>query len=179
MSLSTEYRGYTIQYDENRDHWGCYDCGVSEPSLSKAKAKIDAMHLKLRKASAVEGYEIAPVKDRDGYFARAVPCKVIDYLGPKVEHRFTFSEIVGQRVASVAKRNGSTKASRFETVLKNIAPQTVEVHAAIAEANRLGEIAFEADRAFMAAVSAIPRMPVEAIQGLIAASEHKFVEGES
>jgi hypothetical protein len=181
MSLSTEYRGYTISYGENTDQWGCFDCGVTAPTLSAAKAKIDALHLKLRKESAFEGYEIMADEGREAMKVRAVPTKLIEYLGRKEQRHWSSGKIafLGHRVASMAKRSANGRASRRETMLDYIAPITPEVHAAIAEANRLGAIAFAAKQEFHQAVDAIPRAQIEDIAGLVEASDHKFEEGEA
>lgn len=176
MTLRVEYRGYTISYNQNRDSWECYDCGIhNEPTLSKVKEKIDKMHLKLRKESALECYEIAAVHSN---VVRVYEATVIDYLGPKMERVWPSREYkeVGHKVAAVADR-GAGRRARRETMLGDLAPITDEVHAKIEEANRLGRIATEAKEAFVAAVRDIPRVRLEDIEGLVKASEAKFEEG--
>jgi hypothetical protein len=79
----------------------------------------------------------------------------------------------------MAARTGSDRKSRSEQRLDQMAPVTPEVHAAIDEANRLGEIAHAATLEFRAAVRAIPRMKLDDIAGLIEAARHQFAEGES
>ncbi len=182
MTLQTEHRGYTIRYDQNRDAWGCYDCGIQgEPTLSKAKEKIDKLHLKMRKAAAYPCYEIAGAETAKGFEVRATEAMILDYLGRKENRSWSTREVefVGHRVASMAQRNGNEKKSRQEKTLHDLAPESPEVHAQIEKANRLGKIAHEAALEFRAAVKAIPRVPFEDIAGLVEASEHKFEEGEN
>lgn len=182
MTLKTEYRGYTIRYAENRDSWDCSDCGVSESTLGKAKSKIDSLHLKLRKASAVDAYEISRRETDRAFTVSAIEARIIDYGKPRVQRSGygpDRKEYVEERVYSMAARHGNGKASRSEQRLDSMAPVTPEVHAAIDEANRLGKIAHAASQEFKAAVRAIPRLQLEDIKGLIDAARHQFEEGET
>lgn len=56
--IKTEYRGYEIRFSEDADEWTCSDCNIGHQSLQKVKAGIDKLHMKMRKESAVECYEI-------------------------------------------------------------------------------------------------------------------------
>ncbi|MFU1607358.1 hypothetical protein ACM25O_13315 [Sulfitobacter pontiacus] len=182
MSLRTQYRGYTIHYAENRDSWDCSDCGVSESSLGKAKSKIDSLHLKLRKSSAVDAYEISRNESEREFSVKATEARIIDYGKPRIQrsgYGENRKEYVEERVFSMAVRHGNGKASRSEQPLNGLAPVTPEVHAAIDEANRLGVIAHAAVKEFRAAARAIPRLKLEDITGLIEAARHQFEEGEA
>ncbi|MEP1253729.1 MAG: hypothetical protein ABJI29_03165, partial [Alphaproteobacteria bacterium] len=165
--------------DQNMDAWGCYDCGISgEPTLTKAKEKIDKMHLKLRKESAFPCYEIAMSETRECVRVKADEATVIDYLGRKESRSWSSREVKfeGHKVASMARRGGSARRARRETLLHLLAAQTPEVHAAIEEADRLGEIAHAAKVKFQEAFRAIPRVEFDEIAGLVEASGHRFLE---
>jgi len=175
--ISTEYRGYTVQYSENADLWNCPDCGiVDQPTLSKVKERINAMHLKLRKASAMPCFEIAGEVTYSGAKVRALEGTIIEYIGPK-KARYGYPEET-HSVAVVSQRPNRDAKSRQEVYLQNLAPDTPEVRAQIAAADALGQIAHEAAEAFRAAVRAIPRVQIEDIADLIKASGHTFQEGE-
>lgn len=181
MSISTEHRGYTIRYDENQDSWGCYDCGVDEPTLSKAKDKIDAMHLKLRKKSALACFEIVR-PNVEGHRAPVFTlreAKIIDYLGEE-QKRSWMSSQPGEtfhQVASVAKRTGD-RAARAKTPLHQLVKDCPETHEKAAEIQRLAEEAHRARVALDAAIRDLPRVQIEDIAGLVEASDHRFEEGE-
>jgi len=178
MSLKTEYRGYEIRYSENQDEWVCYDCGVTEPTLSKAKAKIDALHLKMRKAAATPCYEIR----EDGFTVGLEDATVIQYRGENWEEPWMSSKKArfrGHRVASMCQRGVSSRKSRRDCYLHTLVPQTEEARAAAAEAARLGEIAKAADKAYREAIDAIPRLDIEDIEGLVEASSAQMEEGDS
>ena len=55
MSIETNHRGYLIRYSENGDEWVSYEAGdgMAAPTLSKLKAKIDAMIAKDKKRSGM------------------------------------------------------------------------------------------------------------------------------
>lgn len=174
MSLATEYRGYTIRYSENNDTWDCYDCKVSAETLTKAKAAIDALHLKVRKAAAVPCYEI----QKEMFSVALLDATVIDYLGPAKTSDWVSSKkiVTGQRVASVCKRRGSARASRADCHLSSLVKPGPEVEAIVAELAVLGEAKKAASQAFEDAVNRLPKLQIEDIKDLIEASEHRFEE---
>lgn len=180
MSLKTEYRGYDIRYSENGDTWDCYDCRVSEPSLSKAKAKIDAMHLKMRKAAALPCYEfgsVSPDTTRLPEF-RVTESKIIDYMGPQMGGSSWGPFVEAHKVAAVSKRLGSDRAVRHTTGLENLLADTPELPAQVEEVKRLLAVAYAACREFRDAVAALPRVRFEDIMDLVAASKARIEEGE-
>lgn len=174
-SITTEYRGYSISYSENADEWNCYDCGVSHASLSKVKAKIDALHLKLRKTSSVECLFLG-----EGYGRAGVThATMIDYMGPEyTSGRWPEKEktLVGHKVAAMHRDARKDRPTRQTGRLENYAPDTPEVREAVAawvQAEREEE---EARQRKEKARNAIPRMTLEMIDGLIKAASAKIEE---
>ena len=181
--LKTEYRGYEIRYGQNTDAWECYDCGVSEPTLTKAKSKIDSLHLKLRKRSAVTAYELSHTNGQGGKFEVSVKeAQLIDIGKSRRDSRWENGKrvpVVREFIVSMCDRNNSGRKSRRDCETSNLVAITPEAHAAIDEANRLGEIATEAVARFNEAAKAIPRMSLADVPGLVQAAAHTFEEGES
>lgn len=176
MSLSTEYRGYTISYAENMDTWGCYECGVTAPTLSKAKEKIDALHLKLRKESAVSCYEYQ-VDSKKGTI-KLIDSKIIDFLKECISTSWSSNKRThdGYEVAVMAQRQGSEKASRRTAKLRTLIADTPEALEAVNQANEIGQRLAVPVREFDDAVAAIPRVQFADISKLVEASGHKFTE---
>jgi len=174
--IKTEHRGYEIHFSENMDEWSCRDCNVTHQSLLKVKAAIDKLHLKLRKESAVECFEIDT--DLSNFKVKLIDAKLIDFTGMKPARSWDRESGKIPFVASVAKRGNKERAARQEKNLSSLAPISAETRAAIDEANRRGQEAREARTAFNEALKAIPRLALDDIGGLIKASDHKFEEGE-
>lgn len=172
-SIETEYRGYPIRYSENADEWNCYDVGYSHASLSKLKAKIDAMHLKLRKASSVTCLEIGRAYEGAGF----TEASIIDYIGPKETRSWSKEpELTDHKVAAVATRGGNERPSRRETELSGFAPDTPEARAAIAAWVSADREVKAAEVRSKAARDAIPRLRLDDIAGLVKASKSKIEE---
>jgi hypothetical protein len=96
------------------------------------------------------------------------------YIGPKIGNKTGYSsekEVKGHSVEAVyvSERWGrpDEKASRRSTSLDDCCPDTPEVHAALAEANRLALLARKADEDYRKAVAAIPRMTLADIDQLV------------
>lgn len=167
MSLETEHRGYKIRYSENGDEWTCYDAGngMTAPTLSKMKEKIDRMALAERKASSFRCLEFSGYSSVDTEDA-----SIIEYLGPTVEGGGWTGKphyISKHKVASVANRKGKERPTRRESDLSNFLPDTPEVRAALEDLARLHKVAEEARKAFDAARKAIPRVTVADIAPLV------------
>jgi hypothetical protein len=174
VSLRTEHRGYEISYSENADEWNCFDARSSAPTLSKLKAKIDALHLKIRKNAAVDGFEISSHGS-----LRLNPCRVIEYVGEKYSGGGWSNkpkQLVDHEVGCVAQRRGSERKSRSNTQLSRIAPVGPETDAAVAIAMEMEKKKNAAEAAYNEAVKAIPRMRIDDIQELIAASSERLSE---
>jgi len=183
MSLTTEHRGYKITYSENGDEWSSYDAGdgMSAPTLSKLKAKIDAMIAKQKKRA---GFACIVI-EQEGFGGSSktiiTDALITGYLGPKTERkgssRFDESVVIGHNVEAVyvATKWGKKdeRAARRSAELSSFCPDTPETHAAIAEANRLHELSKLAEAAHRAAVKAIPRLTIEDIAQLVALSDAK------
>lgn len=183
MSLETEYRGYTIRYSENEDRWNCYEVDKKGAvTLSDMKKRIDAMHLKMRKEASVPCFEIKRREGKDTWDVGLIEAKLIDYVKPRYEGGSWTGKpqyIADHRVATVAKRPGSTRAARQEVYLSTLVPDTDEVHSAIFKANKLGHEAHLAATAFRDAVEAIPRLTLDDIQNLVEASGQRLQEGDT
>lgn len=174
--IKTEYRGYSIHFSENADHWTCNDCDVSDQSLQKVKDRIDRLHLKMRKDSAYGGWELHV--DRNKYAVGMIQTKVIDYIGLKPARSWDREKGEVHMVAAMAKRSGRERAGRQEMKVGSICPDDPAVFKAVEEANRLGHLARVAIQAFNDQLAAIPRLTIDEIGGLVEASGHKFTEGE-
>ena len=170
MSISTEYRGYRINYSENQDEWSCYEAGTgfSHAKLSGVKAKIDALFLAERKRGATACLEMESLYG--SACVAMIDATVIEYLGPKLDRHNGVLVIVGQKVAVVARRRGSEKAARRECELSSLAQNTPETLAAWAEAQRLYLIYADAKKAYDAAVTAIPRLSLDDVMPLVTIS---------
>jgi hypothetical protein len=174
MTLETTHRGYTIQYSENQDKWWSHDAGdgMEAETLSKMKDKIDRMIAKSKKATAV--HFLILDNDQSGRKTTLTEAKMTGYIGPKVVNKTGYSSekvVKGHSVEAVyvSSRWGrpDEKAARRSTGLDNCCPDTPEVHAALADANRLGQLARQADEDYRKAVGAIPRMTLEDIDHLV------------
>ncbi len=181
MTLSTEYRGYAISYSENEDRWNCYACKVSAETIGKVKAKIDAIHLKMRKAAMVRAYEI---NSNHTHGPELRECRLIDYLGEKWSGSWTASrEVVDHRVSSMAVRDSGLgigqRAGRQERNLSEIVAMTPKAEAQMIEAQRLHVIYRAAEDAYQAAIDGLPRLTLEDIAGLIKAAGAKVEEGDN
>lgn len=170
--LRTDYKGYSIFYSENSDEWTSFDAGdhMSAPTLSKMKEKIDRLALSIRKASSTPCYEI---QTGNGEFVLSlVDSTVIEYLGPRVERSWSGSkpDVIKHKIAIVGQRRGSERAARRETEITHVSPRTAEVEALVDEANRLGQIAQHAKKAFEAAKARVPTMTIDMIPDLIKVS---------
>lgn len=170
--IKIEYRGYPIRYSENEDLWNCYDLGghgkdASEPSLSKLKARIDALILSERKRGSVPCLILT--HNHHTFQIDTIEGAITEYLGPKIERPYGQKErvVVEQRVAVSAKRSANSRVSRQDSPLSKHALITPEVDAALAEANRLGVLAREANAAYKAAFDAIPRVQIDDISALV------------
>lgn len=168
MTMETEYKGYKITYSENGDEFVCYDAGhgMSAPTLSKIKEKIDRIALSIRKAEKVSCYEL-------GRDAEITESDVIEYLGPKVERPWSGERkpyIAQQKIAVIARRRGSEKASRREANLSDLMPDTPEAHAALAKAQAAYKAWQDAQKEFQAAHGAIPRLNIEDVAALVKVS---------
>lgn len=165
--MKTEYRGHVISYSENSDEWWCSDIGYSNVSMAKVKARIDAVYLKLRKESAVPCYEIGSYGSGRDLLTEAT---VIEYLKEIWEGGGWDSKprrLTNHKVAVVAQREGSTRASRRETELSRLAKATPETLAAADVARERYAEYLAAQKAYEAAVAAIPRLTIEDVEALV------------
>lgn len=173
--METEYRGYPIRYSENEDKWVCRDCGVTADTLSKAKADIDKLHLKLRKESAVECYQVMGTRD---FTVQLLDTKLVEFIGMKPARSWDHHKGKVPMVAGMAKMPGKERPGRQEKNLYDLVPITDEVHRAVDAVNLMGQIAKAAKQEFDNALKELPRMEMEMIAGLVEASGHRFEEGD-
>lgn len=168
-ALSLNYRGYTISWSDNRDMWVCFDAGrgVENVSLLKVKEAIDRLNLTERKAAATPCFEISDYHGR----GTKTESSIVQYLKPEFKHRKWGDdgepEIEDHKVAVVARRDGSERASRRETGLNSLMPDTPEAHAAFETYQKCRAIAFEADAIAKMAFKAVPRVQLTDIQKLV------------
>lgn len=170
--LTTEYRGHSIRYGENSDEWYCGDWEITADKLSVVRKKIDAEYLKMRKAAALECFELSSYNSEP----KIVAAQVIEYLKERWSRHWSTGKdqtFEGHEVAVVSKRQGNEKASRRKTRLHDLMPDTPEAHAALAEAKRLYGLQKQAEAATQAAIKAIPRVEVEMISDLVKVAKSK------
>ena len=167
--IDTEYRGHRIIYSENQDNWYAPDIENSDaPTLSKVKAKIDKMYLDMRKRSAFNGFEISSLGE-----PALTPTTIVEYVKEKIERSWSDpSKITSSKhiVAAVAQRSGREKAARRQCQLDDIAPDTPETMVAFENAKALWVEVKRAEKAYRAAVAAIPRVSFDDITDLVKAS---------
>lgn len=176
MALETEHRGYTIRYSENGDEWTSYDAGtgMSAPTLSKLKEKIDRMIAAQKKKTAVEFLVIEEAISGKRQ-TLLIDAKATGYAGPKIESLNIYSStqkvVKGHKVEAVYVGRSwgasNTKAARRVIDIEKCCPDTDATRAAVAEANRLGKLVEEAERAHRDAIKAIPRLTLSDIEELV------------
>jgi hypothetical protein len=178
MTLSTEYRGYTIRFGENDEKWWCSDIEFSHERLSKVRERIDRLHLQLRKASSVDclimdlEYADAGSKFHEG--------KIVDYLGvirsprPGAFERVYTGPVVDHKVAVVSARRGEKASRRSQNLSSAYAPEAADMMPLICAQQ---EIIKRARAEIKRIVSAMPRVQFDQLADLVKASEHVFTEG--
>lgn len=175
MSLTTEYRGYTIRFSENEEVWRCADIRFDHAKLNKVKERIDDLHRKLRKASALPCLIVSnrwsSVEAREG--------TIIEYIGPKTTRSWSDGEkVVGHQVAVMSTREINERPGREIMQIEELVPaDDPAAWAKIEEARAIAAQIKALEEDLNAAVKAIPRLSIEAIPNLIKASEHRFEEG--
>jgi len=172
MSIEVEHRGYTIRFSENADEWSCLDVEdikgrrVSSQSLSKVKAAIDKMLLDVRKANAVDCFELA---GDHGWEPKATETRIIEYVEQKKDRVYNpktgNSDLVAGAhiVGCVARRNGNKQAARRNVKLDDLMPDTPDAHAALAQAKAAHERKTLAEQEYRRAFAAIPRVTIDMI----------------
>lgn len=178
MSLSTDYKGYTIRYSENEEVWTCYDVGASNEKLGRVKAKIDDMHRKLRKANAFHCLDVSGYRG-----ATAQDATIVEYLGPirkkRSSERVGTGEIEDHQVAYMSVGGGlSDKKTRQTGALSKLTLDTTANRHTIAEAARLMEQAREIETQAASLLKQLSSPKIEDIADLVAASDHRFDEME-
>lgn len=175
-NISTTYRGYEITYNENTEQWNCYDLessysgkDSSSPKLSTIRAKIDKMVTDMRKAAAVEAFEIntnhtsKPSKRN---------CIVTEYLG-NVKGRYSWEPEITPKVASVSLRNGKSKPTRSEIAITMIMPNTREALEAYEDAAAAYREIEKARAVYAERLAAIPRLSLDDIKALVEIHENQ------
>lgn len=166
MKIETTYRGYKITWSENGDHWQCWEAGagIENKSLLKLKQAIDRLALTERKNAAYPCFEISDYHSE----GRKTESQITQYMKRKVHRAWgKEEEKIEHVVAVVAKRDGSTKASRRETELHKLMPDTPEALAAWEIWRKLRRVAKIADDTAKEAFKAIPRVELADIQKLV------------
>lgn len=169
MSLSVEYRGYTIRYSENLDAWDsdAFDNSkYSAPTLSKAKEKIDTLLREVRKKAALECFEIEGGYQRPYQIRDAT---VIEYEGPKIDGSSWSGKprYVADHTVGVVAARGGKRPARQNTHLSSLIYGTVEDQLKLDEANRLLDQAKALEAKAKELIAAIPRVRLEDIQELV------------
>jgi hypothetical protein len=174
--MQTEYRGYEIRFSENSDEWGCYAIGFHHEKLSKVKAKIDAMHLKLRKGAAVDCFVLECARYMGGYSLKEA--KVIDYLGPirekKSFERVGTGPVIDHEVAVMSTFSDAERLSRRTMSLSNLYVDEAQNH--MAGINEIERQIATLQKELSKRKAALPCLPIEMLSDLVKASEHKFEE---
>lgn len=176
MALETEHRGYKIRYGENSDEWFCNEAGdgMSAPTLSKLKDKINRMIASQKKKTAVDFLVIEDSGIIGNRKTLLTEARMTGYSGPEVSNKGYSSlekVVTGHKVEAVyvGRKWGKSdeRAARRVVNLKDCCPDTDAVRKALAEVNRLGEAAKLADKAHREAIEAIPRLTLADIDTLV------------
>lgn len=163
-NITVEHRGYTIRFNENSDEWTCPEAGYySHQKLSTVKTYIDKMTLAVRKKSALLCFEI------DRTYASKTESKIIEYLGQEKKRNYSTGnfDLGDHRVAVVAQRGGSDRATRSTMTVGNLMPDTPEAHDAFERYLSLHKAAEVAAKTAREAFNAIPRVTVDMIPDLV------------
>jgi hypothetical protein len=182
MSLSIEYRGYSLRYDENQDTWTCYDCKVDALTLGKLKKKIDKLHLEARKAAAVECVQVSASLYNVPRNKPVTPSTalLVEYKGEKHSrsHRTGERSSDGHDVSYMQHRERNERPSRMTAKLHTFAFLTPEVTEQYAAITKLRDDQIEIERQIAQAFALIPRLKIEDISGLVAAGLTLFDEAD-
>jgi hypothetical protein len=178
--IETEYRGYKITFSENADEWNCYAISFSHASLAKVRAKIDRIHLDMRKAAAFDCLYIGSAYGKPDDVTGA---RVIDYRLCREKNRSAWTGkgpdiIEKHEVAAMVKSGFADSAGKNWLKLQSLAPLGPETDAAmdrVREAQRKVEAA-EKERA--QAWASVPRLTFDDVTALAAAAEAQIEEGE-
>lgn len=179
MSIETEYRGYTIRYNENSDEWNCYEARVSNVSLAKVKAKIDRLHLKMRKAAAFDClYLGAPHGKPDLRDARA-----IDY---RFRREKNYSSWTGEgpefievhEVAVMMTGMFKDAPGKSWAKLESLAPLGPETDVALERVRQAQAEVEAAEARRKEAWAAVPRLTFEDVAALAEAADSKLDEAD-
>lgn len=173
-TIKTIYRGYEITYNENTEEWACYDLNSSyatgsSPKLAAIKARVDKMIVGMRKAAAVEAFEIntnassKPSKNN---------CMVIEYVGTD-RNGYTRDAPIEAKVATMAIRRDNDKPTRKETFLNGIMPNTREALEAYEDAMSAYLEVQKARATYQERLDAIPRLSLDDIKGLVEVYENQ------
>lgn len=178
MTLSTEYRGYTISYSENEDKWRCYDVGAESEKLSSVKRKIDTMHRKMRKENSVPCLDVSTYSG-----VRAVEAVIVEYLGPirqtKSFERVGTGDVIDHEVAYMSNKTSLSKTpSRQKGRLSSLFAETPENLQAIEDMKAIdGKIkALDEERKTIA--KSMRSISFEEIKPIVEASGFSFTEGD-
>lgn len=169
MSLSVEYRGYTIRYSENGDVWDSDAFKTfkhSAPTLSKAKEKIDNLLRDVRKQAALQCFELTGGHNAPYGFREST---IIEYEGPKLEGGSWTGKkqyVDTHKVGIVSNRSG-TKSARADGYLNTLVHATTEDQMKVDQANRLLSQAKAIEDEAKALIKSIPRVTLDDIQELV------------
>lgn len=148
MRIETQHKGYAISFSENSEEWTCYQIEYSSKSLAAVRRKIDVMDRERRKAASV-------------------PCFVLNWHGAKdgVVVELASADRF-ERKAFVMVDDGDRKPSRRKLGISELAPDTPEVRALIAEWQTADRKAKEAAKRAETLLKAIPRLTAEGLAEL-------------
>ncbi len=179
--MKTEYKGYTIQFSENAETWGCYNIEFHHASLGKVKERIDKLHRELRKASTVE----CLVLRSGGYGNRPefIDAKIVEYSKPIREKAAAFErvptgEIVDHEVYASFVSNMSERAGRNRQALSTVFIDSEYNHQIMAEMRKLHDHAKSLTDRMNELKKTLKTVPSSEIVNLFTASDHKFEEGD-
>lgn len=182
MGIETTYRGYTIRFSENEDKWNCYEAKVSHASLAKVKAKIDKLHLAMRKAAAFDCLAIPGYGTDDP--AKITEARVIDYRLKRERNRGLWAKPDGPEffdthtVAIMSVRGLNSTAGRSWIEIEKLAPIGPETEAALEVVRARYAEAQAAEKALREAWAAVPRLTFEDVKALAEAADARLDEDD-
>jgi hypothetical protein len=157
MGISTEYRGYSVTYNEGIDKWYCHEINVSDSALSKVRLGIDRVLAAERKDAAVPCLLLLDFRHTYGTpsLTDAIVTAVHARKGGRRDEGTQFE------YHAVYAKGGSNRRSRGQVDRDTLLPDTQQTRDAFQVFLKAREEVREAHQRADKALAAIPRLSEE------------------
>jgi hypothetical protein len=165
--IRIEYRGCIIQFSENQSIWRSYDLDVENVDLSKVKAAIDRILLKVRKDNATPVLFLADEYSSNSKLSEG---SIIEYIGEcksSTGYGKNAKDVLDHKVAVVGKRGTNERESRRTETLSKLVKKCPEAFEVLAKVNALESEIREMETKLRALRKTYPRLTVEDISALV------------